>query len=544
MNALTEDDLKEWITALQTVAFRDKGGTLNRNSTTIEEDNDLYCSSYGDGLFIVKLIPSATSIKCNFEPKNYMLHLTATDIQLKSVDDLSIIIAKWPYKFIRKYGYSDGKFTFEAGRKCKTGEGIFTFYHSNSIEVFRCMSSKTKSMKKLLSGDSLNNLDCGDSQLSAALSMGAGSRSPIPPSPNQSTNEFELNNTSFSQNCMATVRGFLSSNDSLNNSSIGSTSIPSTTTTAATTSTTKHIPNKPPRKLLSPDRSATISSSSLTSTETSKLPLSLPLPQQQQQQYCDKFKKFQNYEPVAITTDSLKTNSSVILKGTTNIDENRNSPQPPDLPNRNDVKKTDRDYESIENITDAWKTLGLNDVKHFEHVFTPEDDLIDFVWQRTQSQRGNENKNSENLISNNNKIISNNDPEPSDSETNYDRLDFLSPNNKIASSGYKTIVTVTSTNSKKKMSTATTTTLNSSSTTSSSSVNDYELIASPDIQPCRKADDSYLGYGVLRKPSIPGPQVPTSIKNVSTTMINDDPSLDHRNYNGMNYAIVSKPKRV
>lgn len=488
LNTLTDEDLKEWVTALQTVAFRDKGGTMCRNSA-IEEDNDLYCSSYGDGLFIVTLVPSETSIRCNLEPKNYMLHLTATELQLKSAEDLSIIKAKWPYRFIRKYGYRDGKFTFEAGRKCDTGEGVFTLDHSSPQEVFRCMSSKMKCMKKLISGESLNSLDCGENQLNAALSMEAGSRSPLPPSPNQNISE-----DSLTHSC-ASIRGFLSSNDSLNNISANSTNIPPVT---------KHIPSKPPRKLLNLDKLAEMKA-----------------------QTCDKYKKFQNYEPVSITSDPVKTGTTVVLKSPSpdiskaGVTLNNNSNKPPDLPLRNESKKPDRDYESIETITDAWKTMGVGEIKHTEHVSTPEDDLIDFVWQRTQSQREN-NKQKE---SNSNSNIDEVDPDEA-----YDRLDFLTPNSKTTSSGYKTIVTVAPPGSKKK----------SPATTP----NDYELIASPDTHPCRLADDSYLGYGILRKPSIPGPQVATSIKTVSTTMMSDDPTLDHRSYNGLSYAIVSKPKRV
>jgi len=46
-SANSEQEMIDWICALQAVAFRD-----NVSRQTIEEDNDLYCSS-GDGKLII-----------------------------------------------------------------------------------------------------------------------------------------------------------------------------------------------------------------------------------------------------------------------------------------------------------------------------------------------------------------------------------------------------------------------------------------------------------------------------------------------------------
>ena len=98
LNTQSEEDLKLWINALQSVAFRNKTNS-NQLHTAIEEDNDLYCSSFGDGMFIVTLVDSPS--RCNIEAKTYMLHLTGIELQLKLTDE-SNIVANWPYPFIRK----------------------------------------------------------------------------------------------------------------------------------------------------------------------------------------------------------------------------------------------------------------------------------------------------------------------------------------------------------------------------------------------------------------------------------------------------------
>ncbi|XP_061400189.1 uncharacterized protein LOC133335911 [Musca vetustissima] len=223
LNAINEESLKEWVNALQSVAFRSKNEN-SQNVSAIEEDNDLYCSSYDDGLFIVSLVPTEASIRCNIDPKCYILHLTATELQLKLANGSKNVISNWPYRFIRKYGYRDGKFTFEAGRKCSTGEGMFILDHTNPQDVFRCMSSKMKSMKKLISGDVVNIDNC-ENQLNAAASMEAGSRSPLPTSfSSQHSSELEINSNQI-------LKGL-------------------TDPSCLVTLSPKTVPNKPPRRIV------------------------------------------------------------------------------------------------------------------------------------------------------------------------------------------------------------------------------------------------------------------------------------------------------
>ncbi|XP_062138829.1 probable serine/threonine-protein kinase ndrD [Drosophila sulfurigaster albostrigata] len=626
LNTNSDEELKDWVTALQMVAFCDISG-MHAAHGAIEEDNDLYCSSF-DGLFIITLIPSEASIRCNIEPRTYMLQMTPTELQLKS-EDLNVTIAMWPYRFIRKYGYRDGKFTFEAGRKCTTGEGVFTLDHTNPQELFRCMSAKMKSMKKLISGDSLSSIECNENQFSAAAGMEPGSRSPLPPSPSSNPHggEFEINST---QSCIS-LRGFISSNDSLNNfSSNGSInvslSVPSTQSSQSqsqlqsqsqTQSQLKHIPNKPPRKLPSPlDKLTTTTGTAIGTVAGGASAAAAAAAAAALQTQCDnnKYKNLVKYEPVAITTSSASDansknsggGSAVILKPSSPAPELLlHHHHPPDLPLRNEscgggkLLTVERDYECIENITDAWKTRGVGDVRHCERI--PSATLscdTDFVRQRSQAKRKDA-SNGGNSGTSTPKIIDIDIGEGLGAgcaggggggvlvspDANYDRLDFLSPNNKT-SSGYKTIVNLNLP-------------ANRLLRCSPPPPNEYELIASPDTESFRKADDSHLGYGVLRKannntanssnnnnnnnssntnnnnlsnnnnnialpannisadiclargvatpPSTPlTATTPTSTSTgiATTTNNKNEAALDHRSYNGLNYTIVSKPKRV
>lgn len=559
LNTLNEEDLKQWVAALQSVAFRDKSSSASRTATAIEEDNDLYCSSYSDdGVFSVRLVASDTSVKCNLTARSYLLHLTATDLQLKSTDESSsagvnsttvAVVAKWPYRYIRKYGYRDGKFTFEAGRKCETGEGVFSLEHSNPQEVFRCMAAKMKTMKKLISGDSVVSLDCGEHQFNAALSMEAGSRSPLPPSPNHhSHSESELNQSGH------LIRGFLSSNDSLNNVSMISTS-----SAGSVIAHVKQIPSKPPRK-------------------------SIGCIADHHQNDRLKFTKFQNYEvvngsessssasqskPSIVKTppasDSQKTILTILNSSTPTssiAEPHTEDERPPQLPIRNESKAgvEDRDYECIETITNAWRTRGIDEVKHTERFghsraapdVPPADDgeLQDFVWQRSQSHKeitsGVAGRRSSPTVAK--PVTVNQSHHPTSPTDDYDRLDFFAPKSaKCTSSDYKTIITVTPPGYKKQISQPVTSNDyeiigecgSSTSAILNNNNNDRHHLANTSL--IRPADDSYLGYGVLRKTNGGG------LSEVAAhPLINGVPHdpINHRKYNELSYAIVSKPKRV
>lgn len=479
----------DFMSTIKRVKEKEKEKTKDKDSNqrnAVIEDNDLYCPSYNEGKFTVTLLPTDTSIKNKLESKIYHLQLTTTEIQLKNYED-EVLSAKWPYRFIRKYGYRDGKFTFEAGRKCDTGEGTFQIEHSNPQDIFRCMSAKMKSMKKLINGESINNFDCGENQLNAALNMEAGSRSPLPPFINSPTSP----DIDLSVHSHASMRGIFSSTDSINFLPL---------------SIKNCIPNKPPRKSL----------------------------------------------PIVGSTEKIKEAAEILVSLDT----------PPPPPERN--KKMERDYESIEGITDAWKTLGIDDVKHTENITSQEDELQAFVWQRSKSQRELDRKDlkiSVVDINENSTTVSTpvqptkqfiivDDEEETGDDSEYDRLDFFASKNKVTH-GYKTIVEVSHLQSKKRV----------------EDHSDYELITplgnnnsnppttlnyveTSRLEGVRIADDRSSGYGVLRKSSLPLPSPTTSSATLSFStnstsstaiLLNED---DLHNYNGLDYAIVSKPKRV
>ncbi len=43
---------------------------------------------------------------------------------------------RWPFKSLRRYGGDEEQFTFEAGRRCPTGPGVYAFRCSRAPQLF------------------------------------------------------------------------------------------------------------------------------------------------------------------------------------------------------------------------------------------------------------------------------------------------------------------------------------------------------------------------------------------------------------------------
>lgn len=49
---------------------------------------------------------------------------------------------RWPLKCLRKYGCDSELFTFECGRKCPTGEGIYAFHCNRAEQLFNLLQQQ------------------------------------------------------------------------------------------------------------------------------------------------------------------------------------------------------------------------------------------------------------------------------------------------------------------------------------------------------------------------------------------------------------------
>ncbi|KAM3958437.1 docking protein homolog [Aphomia sociella] len=453
LSTQSETETLEWVNALQSVAFKGQDSC----PISCDEDNDLYCSS-GEGVFSVKMCSSEASTRCGLEPIRYLLLLTTSAIELRDVND-NKLYATWPYRYIRRYGYRQGKFTFEAGRKCDTGEGIFHLEHPNQSEIFKCLSLKMKTMKQMIGNENLNSPEHSEFNIQPSANLFPGSRSPLvaarPDDLNLSSLSFKTTSVSSSQQSTCTER--------------------ETAPLLMPKPALKPKPQKPPRKIINLHNTSKNVIKDMQSSTDESIDFG-------------RYNKLDNYEPI----DQVKRDQS-----------------PPSVP-----------YDKVEVRSEAWKTLGIDDPDHTE--FTP--NLGDNPNCMKLISRSQDNLN-HGLILIPSPVV---DPE----DENYDRLQYFGSTSKLnKSSRYK------------KMEARPTTLALGDPKSQKDTWNDYDEVENV-MQTARLADDSHLGYGMIRKPNTPGPQVPTAAQVQALQNQVGLEEVNHNSCNGNDYAIVSRPKRV
>lgn len=96
----------------------------------------------------VKTRPTEASERCALAGI-YDLALVDDSVMLLKPGTLKPIFT-WPYRFIRKYGIKDDDdFYFEAGSKCDSGPGLFTFTgkHGDAQKIYKTIQSNMAELK-------------------------------------------------------------------------------------------------------------------------------------------------------------------------------------------------------------------------------------------------------------------------------------------------------------------------------------------------------------------------------------------------------------
>lgn len=115
---------KEWLSALRTDVGLDP------------------LTQHNSDIFNAYLLPSSNLNDFG----ECLLQVTDSHIRLLRFDNINEEIASWPLIALRRYGRDESKFTFECGRKCDTGEGIFVFNTMVGNDIYASVHSATQAI--------------------------------------------------------------------------------------------------------------------------------------------------------------------------------------------------------------------------------------------------------------------------------------------------------------------------------------------------------------------------------------------------------------
>ncbi|KAK7135581.1 hypothetical protein R3I94_014299 [Phoxinus phoxinus] len=147
--AVETAELEDWIQKLCEIAFPmswTERGAVRGNSLHGElddvtmADNTLYCSretAMKD--FKVTVRRTEASERCCL--KGVVLLRTDSDSLLLKEPKTGEVLYAWPYRFLRRFGRDKATFSFEAGRRCDSGEGNFEFDTKQGNTIFQSVEA-------------------------------------------------------------------------------------------------------------------------------------------------------------------------------------------------------------------------------------------------------------------------------------------------------------------------------------------------------------------------------------------------------------------
>ncbi|KAM4677683.1 docking protein 2 [Discoglossus pictus] len=147
-----------WVKALCSIAFPQERLPLERRCSQPPQsgglqlqENSLYSTSRESGNFFeVWVKKTEASSRCGLSG---IYILTAEDSNLSLRDrQTRNLLYSWPYPFLRRFGRDKTMFSFEAGRRCTSGEGNFEFETTQGGQIFQAIESAISSRSGSTSG--------------------------------------------------------------------------------------------------------------------------------------------------------------------------------------------------------------------------------------------------------------------------------------------------------------------------------------------------------------------------------------------------------
>ncbi|KAK2838217.1 hypothetical protein Q5P01_015429 [Channa striata] len=147
--AADRNQLDDWTHKLCEIAFPMswmehgvKRGSLHRGNRVEEdagmEDNSLYSGREKVRDFRVCVRRTDASDRCRLKGDGIL----RADVEaLRLLDKAGDVVYTWPYRYLRRFGRDKTTFSFEAGRRCDSGEGSFEFDTKQGNILFQAVEA-------------------------------------------------------------------------------------------------------------------------------------------------------------------------------------------------------------------------------------------------------------------------------------------------------------------------------------------------------------------------------------------------------------------
>ncbi|XP_066574416.1 docking protein 1b [Amia ocellicauda] len=136
----------EWVEKMCEIAFQSNSGSDSNNKSDLEmAENLIYYSREEVNEFWVSVQRTEASERCELQG-SYWLKADNDSLVLKEPKSKKRLLV-WPYKLLRRYGRDKVMFSFEAGRRCESGPGNFTFETKQGNDIFQIVEAAIKEQK-------------------------------------------------------------------------------------------------------------------------------------------------------------------------------------------------------------------------------------------------------------------------------------------------------------------------------------------------------------------------------------------------------------
>ncbi|MBN3316859.1 DOK1 protein, partial [Atractosteus spatula] len=136
----------EWVEKMCEIAFQGNCGMESNSPSDLQmAENLIYYSREEVNEFWVSTQRTEASERCGLQG-SYCLKADNNSLVLKDPKtNKSLLI--WPYKLLRRYGRDKVMFSFEAGRRCESGPGNFTFETKQGNDIFQIVEAAIREQK-------------------------------------------------------------------------------------------------------------------------------------------------------------------------------------------------------------------------------------------------------------------------------------------------------------------------------------------------------------------------------------------------------------